>query len=128
MLCHDRVLHPPNVQLLFTDGKNVLYVCTRLAESKIQESVVSFGSVWFKCLYGCSLWTDKPTGVKQHGVDCLGQVTMKLRRNLKPRFSVTHWFLSYRASVSDTPYLVGCNGVRRLGIISLVTSNVSSET
>lgn len=30
---------------------------------------------------------------------------------------VTHWFLSYRASVSDTPYLVDCNdGVRRCNI------------
>lgn len=42
MLRHDRASQPPNVQLLFTDGKNVLYVCTRLAESKIQELVVSF--------------------------------------------------------------------------------------
>lgn len=43
MLRHDRASQPPNVQLLFTDGKNVLlYVCTRLAESKIQESVVLF--------------------------------------------------------------------------------------
>lgn len=66
-------------------------------------------------------------------VGCLGQVGHNETKAQSEAFllfsSVTHWFLSYRAvSVSDTPYLAACNGVRRLGVISLVTSNVGSET
>lgn len=67
-------------------------------------------------LYSCSLWSDKPTGRNNAAPRRLSRAghNETKAQSEAPFLCVTHWFLSYRASVSDTPYLVGCNGVRRL--------------
>ena len=116
-----------------TDGqKKCVVISAEMRLPGMEESRIE--GVLFKRdgtgLYSCSLWNDKPTGRNNATPRRLSRAGHnETKAQSEALFlCVTHWFLSYRASVSDTPYLVGCNGVRRLGIISLVTSNVSSET